>query len=35
LIEKNVPKVFQNIAHVDKVVLLINKTSNQDLENKL
>ena len=35
LIEKNALKVYKKTTHVDKVVLLINKTSNQDLENKL
>jgi hypothetical protein len=35
LIEKNVAKNSRNGAHVDKVVLLVDKTSKQDLENKL
>ena len=34
LIEKNVYKVFRNRQHMDKVVLLVNKTSNLDMKSK-
>jgi hypothetical protein len=29
LVEKSVSKIFQNIIHIDKVALFLNKTSNQ------
>ena len=29
MVEKSVSKIFQNIIHIDKVALFLNKTSNQ------